>query len=266
MTYMRRMNIIAPLTALLAGITGMLLKRKELAEVYDAVTGLPDKGSALPNFIALLSAAVFAFALIFALMSAAVFSAEKQYEKAFSPLNVGFTLISMLAGILMICDAVPLYFENLYSHSRIVTIIFSVFAAFTGLSVFLLTRISFTRKGKESVALWSLIPALFFCFWMVLVYRENSQSPVIIRFCYICLALVSSTLAFYYSAGYAYSRTKIRMTIITHLMAVYFLPIAVINTAELYERIFLILTGVVIFLQTVRFLSNLKRLEKAEQE
>ena len=117
------------------------------------------------------------------------------------------------------------------------------------------------REGSGGVLGVGVV--LFFCYWLVVFYKENSGDPVLWNYAVETLALASATLAFYYVVGYLYYRAKPLRTIYSALLAVFFCMTALGGDLDL--GISLILAGTALALLTLAgvLILNMKPLAAA---
>jgi len=67
-----------------------------------------------------------------------------------------------------------------------------------------------------------VVPILFMCFWLIVMYKQNATNPVLLSYCYYCLAIMASTLSFYYTAGFVFKKPAPGKTIFAYLASIYF--------------------------------------------
>lgn len=257
-----RKSWIAPLLAFIAGAVGAVIRKIELDSVFEETTHLAIKGA--PASIALIALSVLSAALIgiFALFAVKKGAFADAYRKAFKNESVFSCLISLIFGaVVLACSAVLFLRPENTGFPGIVYIIFCVFSVFTGISFAALAVCGFTQKENGAVMLFSVAPTIFFCFWLALTYKSYAQSPVVLIYCYRSIALAFAALAFYYGAGYAFGREKPKMTVISHLGAIYFLCVTFADTWRFSERLLLIAVIGFLFQNTVRFLRGLSAQE-----
>jgi hypothetical protein len=94
----------------------------------------------------------------------------------------------------------------------------------------------FTRRQRAAGNLGCLIaavPVLFFCFWLIVSYKENADDPVLWDYAIEILAIASSALAFYYVAGYLFYRAKPMRAVYFVLLAAFFCTMTLIDRRSL---------------------------------
>ena len=248
---MRRFGFVMPGMALALGAAGYVCRGRELAAAQSGVIG-----TETTVMLALSVAAGIVF-LIASVLCARRFATKENFSKAFGGTSVQLTLVQMLLGAVfmlvgVLCTVSPDLFEG-YSVS--VQRIFGALGVASGAAVAMLALHAYKGSRKSGwVGLFSVIPALFLCMWIVIVYRSNATNPDISSFGYDCLAIAAAAFAFYYWAGYVYGRRGLFRTLFSALAAIYLLPVmaaglekgALIGLAGLLTVILCVNTGVFI--------------------
>ena len=80
-------------------------------------------------------------------------------------------------------------------------------------------------RRKASYAL-SLVPTVFLCFWLILLFQQNSTNPILLSYVYQILAIVSAALAFYFTSGFIYNKSAPGRAIASYYSSMYFSAIA----------------------------------------
>ena len=63
---MRKNNCLMPIFSIVAGIIGMILRKKELATIFDSATGLAERGATVTILLGILSAVVVLISILYA--------------------------------------------------------------------------------------------------------------------------------------------------------------------------------------------------------
>lgn len=254
-----RKSWIAPSLAVLAGAGGAIIRKIELDSVFEETTSLAVRGAPVSRALIALSVLSVAVIFLFSLFAVKKGAVTDAYRKTFKTESVLSCLISFVFGVTVICCSAVFFLkpENI-NIPALVNAIFSVFSVLSGVSFILLSVCGFTQKESGATMLFSVIPAMFFCFWLALTYKNYAQNPELLTYCYRSIALAFSALAFYYGAGYAFGRAKPRMTVISHLAAIYFLCVTLADSWLIAERLILLAAIGFLFQNAVRFLRAMK--------
>ncbi|MGE4484490.1 MAG: hypothetical protein AB7C97_05145 [Oscillospiraceae bacterium] len=224
---MRKFGVIISAFAVICGAAGFFLRKNELLTVFDAETGLAEpfaRVSVMLMSLLIVAAMVIVIAVFGAFRGKRT---EEVYEKAFAIKSVGVLALYFILGLFAVAGAVLYWLGTPAPVSGIpfAAIAFSVFAALSGVSFIILAVHSFKGNAGIEMGLFSVIPPLFFSFWLVVTYKQNAANPVLLDFFYECAALAVAALAFYFVAGYIYKRRCPRMTLISQLIAVCLLTV-----------------------------------------
>ena len=109
-------------------------------------------------------------------------------------------------------------------------------------------------------ALW--LP-LFCCYWLVLIYRDNAQDPVLWDYAtYIC-AVALSALAFYHLSAWYFRRATPGRALFFIQLAVYLDACALTEAHSIWIKLLLAASAVVLAMEEYVLISNMR--EKAEE-
>lgn len=109
-------------------------------------------------------------------------------------------------------------------------------------------------------ALW--LP-LFCCYWLVLIYRDNAQDPVLWDYAtYICAAALSA-LAFYHLSAWYFRRAMPGRALFFIQLAVYLDACALTEAHSIWIKLLLAAAAVVLAMEEYVLISNMR--EKAEE-
>jgi len=117
--------------------------------------------------------------------------------------------------------------------------VLAILAIFTGGSI-----IYIGAKGKEDAdsplsCLFTLIPVLFGCFWIIVSYKNHSANPVVWQYAIEILAVCAVTIAMYLIAGFVYCRPRIFATALVNAVAALLCFMALGDTIDtVYQIIF----------------------------
>jgi hypothetical protein len=159
-------------------VLGLFVRRWELDTVFDSATGLTARYAPVTLLLIGLSAAVLVLSAVLGIVVASRHKAEPEYGRAFKPGSFLYVGASFIFGLGLLAAVVLQYFRR--SATGIVTIIdwiFLLLAALTAVSVILLAMGAYTRRRGGRMILFSIIPPLFFCFWLIVLTRTTRKIP-----------------------------------------------------------------------------------------
>ena len=255
--YIMRNSWVAPVLALAAGTGGAVLRKVELATAFEEGSGLPVADAPATVGLAVLSVAIVTAAAVFAALAVKKDKTPGTYHKAFYNHSfLSFMFSAFFGAVVSAASAVFFLRPSGIGISGVPFIIFSIFAVLAGLSIIMLAMNGFTQKKSPGTVLFAVIPPVFFCFWLAVMYRDYAACPTIIEYCYRCLAIAFCALAFYYAAGYAFGRAKPKMTVTMHLVAIFFICVTLADNWPLVQQLLLAATLGFLFQNSVRFLRS----------
>ena len=256
---MRKSAVIMPLVALLAGVLGMFVRRRELATVFDSATGLAESYAPSSVLLISLSAVIIMLSVVIAVVVSGRSKAERDYTRAFEPDSFLYVGASFVFGVGWLA-AVVLQFIRLRSVG-IMTIIdwfFMLLAAIAAVSVIILAIGAYTRRRGSGMIVFSIIPSLFFCYWLIILYKDNATNPVLLDYCYQSLAIAAAALSFYFAAGYAFKKAAVGWTLFSYLITIFFCVVVLADSVGLPIRLMFGIIAVVSALNANAFVRNLK--------
>jgi hypothetical protein len=266
---MRKSAVVMPLLALVAGVVGFFLRRTEVDTVFNPVTGLASTDAPVTILLIGLSALAVVGAAVFAAAISRRYKAETEYTRAFAPRGFLYLAVSFLLGLVWLASAAWYFVEKraaalsampagFAGRVSVVDFIFTVLAALSAISVIILARGAYKGKGGSEMLLFSVIPPVFFCFWLVILYKENAANPVLLAYCYQVLAIAAATLGYYFSAGFVFGKAVTGRAIASILAAVYFCTLVIADGISQPMKLMFGVTAVNMLMNAVVFLRNLK--------
>lgn len=260
---MRKIRFV-PLVFLLFGFIGAVLRRMELATVFDHTTGLAERGAPVSVALLVMTVVVFASALALAVIAARSFDAPDNYKRAFYTGGYLSFIVQALLGLsLLVCAALLAFSDvDILGLSGMARWVFVIFMALGGLGMAIMAYSSYTLRDTSFLQLGSLIPSVFFCYWMVALYRVNAGNPVLLEYSYPCLGFAAAAMSAYYAAGYAYGRRNVFGAVCVGLFAVYLLPVTAMSPMPLTMRLPILAAAGFITINTSHLFDSLKTTEK----
>jgi len=231
---MRVSAVFMPFFALLAGAAGFYLRLNELWNVFDASTGLPERGASTTHVLIALSVVVLLLILAFAIRAGAKYKSPKGFENAFGTDPLIYPLAFSVIGIVWLGATVK-YFLDLYASGGASTgeMCFSALSVLAAVSVAFFAIEMYQDPRRKVIYALSVVPTLFMCFWLILLYKRNAANPILLSYCYQCLAIISSTLSFYFISGYVYNKPASGKTVFVCFAAIYFCFVTLADTGDI---------------------------------
>ena len=246
--------------SILAGVVGFVLRRVELNTVFDPATGLAEKSAPVSAALIILSFAVAVFLVAYALVSSKKYAIENS-APALSLQNSVLLVLDVLVMLAMIAGSVYYFLES--DVRSIAVTAFAVFAALTGIAFAAVPLAAKRGKNDMWMCILSVIPALFFCFWLVWEYRQNAGEPVLRDYCYSCLALCALALSAYFNAGFVFAKGKLAASVATGMFSVYIGLVALADIRTSALTFLLIVVCCAQIVNTAAIMLNTKEKAKA---
>jgi len=269
---MRKLAVTVTLFSLFAGIAGYFLRTDELLYVFDPKTGLPERGAATTTGLILLT--------VFFLITVSVFSfltlRRKKPATGFSnTFNSNSDIYPVFFVLLALLWAVGTLLHLLFLMET--ETLYSIDILFIALSLLPAACIAFFAIGVyhksrgNAPYIMSIIPSVFMCFWLILLYRQNAANPILLSYVYQSLAIVSAALSFYYTSGFVCEKPSTGKAIVAYSSAIYFCCITMADNHGL--GINLIFLAVIIssaayltlLLWNIKNRKDIEKLELAEE-
>jgi len=212
-----------PFFALLAGACGYYLRLIESASVFDRVSGLPQRGAAITLALIILSILFLIIILLYTLRLGSRYSSPEGFHEAFGTEPLAYPFIFIVVGIAWLGATIKYLFEQrLLGSLPFSEICFIVLSALSAISLTLFAVEMYQDAHSKSRLALSIVPTIFMCYWLILFYSRNSANPILLGYGYQCLAIISSTLGFYFTSGFVYNKPAPGRTIFAFFAAVFF--------------------------------------------
>ena len=220
---MRIFSVFMPFFALIAGAAGFYLRLMELMNVFDADTGLPARGAGVTLGLVALSVLFLLLAFVFCLRVADKHVSPAGFENAFGTDPLTYPFAFSIIGLVWLVATIK-QFLDLKSSGTLLQgdLYFLILSALAALSVAFFAIEMYQDPRRKMTFALSMVPTLFMCFWLILIYKQNAANPVLLSYCYQCLAVIASALGFYFTSGFVYNKPAPGKTIFFYLAAVYF--------------------------------------------
>jgi len=215
-----------PFFALLAGTSGYYLRLLELWSVFEVQPSgspLPRTGAGITYTLILVTVVFLLLVFLFAYNARRRHASPPGFQNAFGTEPLTYPFIFLAAGLAWLGATVKYFIDlNALGAIPLPEIFFSALSALSAISIALFAVEMYQDPRRKSTLALSIIPTIFMCFWLIMFYSRNSSNPVLLSYCYQCLAIVSSTLGFYFTSGYIYNKPAPGRTIFAYLAAIYF--------------------------------------------
>ena len=220
---MRISSFFLPFFTILAGIGGFYLRLSERLNVFDAVTGLPDRNAATTFWLIVFSVVFAVGILIFSIRVAAKHKALSGFENAFGTDPFAYPIVFTFIGVIWFIGTV-LYFLglNIGVYFAVSDMLFIAFSTISAVSVTLFAIFMYQDSRRNALYALSIAPTVFICFWLVFVYKENASNPILLSYVYQCIALVTTALSFYFTSGFLYGKPAPGKAVFAYYTSIYF--------------------------------------------
>ena len=220
---MRVSAFFTPFFVVLAGITGFYLRISERLNVFDPITGLPGRSAETTIWLFTLTCVFFIVLVVFAINASMNHKAVQGFENAFGTDPFYYPILFVIIGILWVVGSYMHY--SYLRNNNILTsidIVFVVFSAISAISVTFFAIEMFQDSRRKAPYMLSVVPTLFMCFWLILMYRQNASNPVLLSYIYQCFAIIAAALSFYFTSGFLYGKPAPGKSIVAYYTSIYF--------------------------------------------
>ncbi len=231
---MQKKSLILPGLSLLFGAAGFFLRGAELRTAFEPVTGLFIAGKPATAALIILSVVFAALCILLLLRERGKLSVPDSFSAAFNcagPSGFVFFAAYCASAALMLAGGVA----HLLASPQKLGLVFAVLSAVAGICVFL-RALALLRSGG-STRLCNAVTVIFFCLFLVEVYRGHTSDPTLLNFAYSILALVFSLLAAYYCAGFDFGRKDAYKAMFCCAEAAYFCFVIFADSFALYTKL-----------------------------
>ena len=257
---MRISSFFLPFFTILAGISGFYLRLSERLNVFDAVTGLPDRNAATTFWLIVLSGAFAVGILIFSIRVTAKHKALSGFENAFGTDPFAYPVIFASIGIIWLIGTFLYFFGlNLFEYFVVSDILFIAFSTISAISVTLFAIFMYQDSRRIALYALSIAPTVFICFWLVLLYKENASNPILLSYVYLCIALVTTALSFYFTSGFLYGKPAPGKAVFAYYTSVYFCIVTLADGHPFSVNMILVAVIAANIVHSFMLLRNLQR-------
>jgi len=258
--FMRVAAFFMPFFAILAGVCGYFLRLSEHMNVFDPFTGLPERDAATTFWLTVLSLAFVGAVIIFAILASLKHKAQTGFENAFGTDPLAYPIVFIVVGIAWIIGTY-MYFSNLNTTGRLTApdVYFVIFSALAAISIMFFAVEMYQDSRRKAPFALSVIPTIFLCFWLIMLYRDNASNPIIHEFVFQCFALVAAALSFYFTSGFLYEKPAPGKAIITYYAAIYLCAVSLADDLHMGIKIIYIAIIAANIIHSSLLLRNLEK-------
>ena len=256
---MRVSAFFVPFIVLLTAVAGFYLRLSERLNVFDPVTGLPQYNAATTIWLIMLSSIFVVAIIVYAIITSLRNKAMEGFENAFGTDPLAYPIIFTLVGIAWIVGTY-MYFAELNSAGALtsIDIYFIIFSAITAISVTFFAIEMYQDSRRKAPYLLSVVPTLFMCFWLILMYRQNASNPILLSYVYQCIAIVACALSFYFTAGFLYGKPAPGKSIAAYYTAIYFCAVTLADDHPISIKVIFCALIVANLVHSTMLLKNLQ--------
>lgn len=223
-------SLILPAAALIFGVLGGILRKLELASVYDA-SGLPVSGHPVSMAMAILSA-MFAVILVFG--AVLVIKPAGGYE-AYFPGCAGSSVIHTASGGILAVSSVLGIMSAQGDMFRTISLYLMVLA---GLCICCHGAFCLAKKEGQPPSGLLLVPVFCMCVRLIYVFKGWSADPSIVDYIYELLAIIFITLSLFFTSGFLFDACRPRVTGAVSLCGIYFAVLTAMSCGSAEQMLF----------------------------
>lgn len=242
--------ILLPLLAVVGGLGGFFLRRRELATAFE------DSGLAIPGVpvtLALIALSLI-LALVFALLCRGGANKLSTYGDAFSvPGCRAYLAVTAVAAACLLAAALLGLKAELSSGAPRLLRLLLYGMCVVSFACVASTAVNNLRGQGRQYSLALLLPAYTCCLWLVVAYQQRAADPVVLDYVYELFAIICTLLGFYFTAGFSFGRIKPWRCAFFCLLSVYFGIVTLADGHDMSTRL-LFLFSILYQLATVTVL------------
>jgi len=231
---MRKLAVIVTLCSFLAGIAGFFLRAAELKYVFDTVTGLPVRESAISTGLIALT---FTFLIVIAVISFITVrnkAPENSFSKIFNTSSDKYPVVFVIIAIIWAGGTVLNQINLIRADAlRAIDISFTVFSLLSAAAIGGFAVEMYHKSKSKILYVLCLMPVIFLCFWLIVFYEYNAANPILISYVYVCLAIVTAAMSFYFTAGFVFEKYSPAKAIVSYCSTIYFCLVAIADSYNL---------------------------------
>jgi len=259
---MRISSFFVPFFSLLAGAAGFYLRLMERWDVfvYDGRFWIPERNATVTILLIILTSVFLLLIAMFAISAARKHKAPRGFENAFGTDPISYPFMFTVIGLVWLSGTL-MHFFNLRSTDSLQTIdiYFTVLSALSAISVAFFAIEMYQDARRKSTFALSVVPTIFACFWLILIYQANASNPSLLDYCYQSLAIITTALAFYYTSGFLYGKPAPGFSIFTYYASIFFCFVTMADNHPVSIRIIFASFIAINMIHSSMLLKNLRR-------
>jgi hypothetical protein len=246
--------------AFVTSVGGFYLRVSELLNVFDPFTGLPERGATTSLGLIILSVVFLLIILIFTIFVAVRHQSPKGFENAFGTDPLFYPIMFVIIGIVWLVGTY-MFFADLRTAGalHIIDVCFAVLSAISAVCITFFAIEMFQDSRRKTPYTLSIVPTVFMCFWLILLYRQNASNPILLSYVYQCLAIVSAALSFYFTSGFLYDKPAPGKAVFTYFATIYFCTVTLADSHPLSIRLIFCSIIAANTIHAAMLISNLQR-------
>lgn len=255
---MRKSAVAISILAMIAGVIGCLLRLTEIRYGFEEVTGFARSNYSVTVTLAVLSVIVIIGAVIVGVVLTGRMKAVDEFTRAFAPKSVLYIVTSLVLGcVWLIADILHYLQLNKSGALTVLDAIFLLLSLLSALSLIVVAMGAYKGKSGGGLLLLSMVPSLFYCFWLIVLYKNNASNPVVLQYSYESLAIAAAALSSYFVAGFVFKKAVTGKTIFSFIVTIFFCTLVLADSVSLPTKMIFGVTALNTFINTVVFLRNM---------
>ena len=248
---MRKQSVVSCVTICVLGALAFFLRWGQVNNSFEADTGLLIPGSFWTTGLIILCV-VAAGASVFLALSLQKRAMPVEYATAMKVDTIKFPVAAVALGVMMLIASIGIVLNPGDVALMRWTGVLGILTA----AAFPVIAASPRGKGGALACAASFIPVIFYCCWLVAVYQQNAENPVVWSFSIEIMAIAVSALGFYYAAGYVFNRPQPRKTVFFCLLGAFFSITAIGDFPGTTKTLILVATAAMQLLTVALLISN----------
>lgn len=222
--------------AMIGGIAGIFLRRWQLETSFEPDTGLPIGGTTATLVIALVSAVIVLLLLLLSVSLRKEETPSLGYAETFHCRSFFYLLLIWASACFTAAAAVLHFRESLAQvDTNYLQMFFALLTLFAAASLFLIGKQHYQGKDLKG-SLLLLLPAYSICLWLMVCYQHWARDPFVLDYVFALLAIITSMLAHYFIASYAFHKPNQTAVFMSAMLAVYFSFVALAGSADFLNK------------------------------
>jgi len=263
---MRKLAVIVTICSVLAGIAGFFLRRAELLYVFDRATGLPEHGAAISTGLITLSFSFLITIIIISFFIVRYKIPEDNFSNIFNTSSDKYPVIFVIIAIIWAGGTLVNQFILIRAEAlRIIDICFASLSLLSAAAIAGFAVEMYHKSRGKILYVLSLIPVVFMCFWLIVFYEYNAANPILLSYAYVCLAIISAAMSFYFTAGFVFKKYSPAKAIVSYSSTIFFCLTAIADSPDFSISIIYIAIAFSAAYYLLMLLWNLKDRKDIEQ-